>query len=255
MEVLPGQTIAVWFSCGAASAVAAKKTVEIYGHSHTVRILNNPVMEEHEDNRRFLADCEAWIGQSIEIVTNEKWPNASAEQVWKKRRYMAGVNGAPCTTALKKEARQEWERQNKADWHVLGFTVDEQIRHRRFTLTERSNVLPILIESSMTKADCAEYIHKAGIELPAIYRLGYPNANCIGCVKVTSPTYWNHVRRMHPEVFIRRAALSREIGCRLVEVKGERVFLDELSPDARGRDMKTIDFDCGIFCEEKEPKP
>jgi len=40
-----GQIIAVWFSCGAASAVAAKKTIERYGNKHTIRIVNNPVME------------------------------------------------------------------------------------------------------------------------------------------------------------------------------------------------------------------
>lgn len=45
--------IAVWFSCGAASAVAAKLTVEKYGETHKVLIVNNPVKEEHEDNLNF----------------------------------------------------------------------------------------------------------------------------------------------------------------------------------------------------------
>ena len=30
------ETIAVWFSCGAASAVAAKKTIEKYGKTNSV---------------------------------------------------------------------------------------------------------------------------------------------------------------------------------------------------------------------------
>ena len=47
-------TIAVWFSCGASSAVAAKKTIEKYGESHNVIVINNPVINEHIDNRRFL---------------------------------------------------------------------------------------------------------------------------------------------------------------------------------------------------------
>lgn len=38
------ETIAVWFSCGAASAVAAKKTIEKYGNTHNVIIVNNPVV-------------------------------------------------------------------------------------------------------------------------------------------------------------------------------------------------------------------
>lgn len=81
--------------------------------------------------------------------------------------------------------------------------------------------------------------------------MGYPNANCIGCVKATSPTYWNHVRRKHPAIFRERAEQSRELGARLVRVKKQRLFLDELDPEAKGRPMKNMDFECGIFCEER----
>ena len=47
------ETIAVWFSCGAASAVAAKLTVDKYRETHNILIVNNPVKEEHSDNIRF----------------------------------------------------------------------------------------------------------------------------------------------------------------------------------------------------------
>jgi len=159
--------------------------------------------------------------------------------------------GAPCTIELKKVARQEWERHNHVDYHVLGFTYDERNRHERFVLTERSNVLPVLIEEQITKQDCYHILMQQGIDLPRVYRMGYPNANCIGCVKATSPTYWNHVRKMHPDVFEQRARQSREIGAKLVRVKGKRLFLDELDPSEKGRPMKGMDFECGIFCEEK----
>lgn len=105
--------------------------------------------------------------------------------------------------------------------------------------------------TSPTKDDCFQIIHAAGIELPRIYKMGYPNANCIGCVKATSPTYWNHVRKMHPEVFADRASQSRHIGAKIVRYKGQRLFLDELPADAMGKSMKQLpSFDCGIFCEE-----
>lgn len=250
VQVQNGDVIAVWFSCGAASAVAAKKTVERYGSTATIRVLNNPVREEDEDNRRFLYDVEHWLGVRIETVLNSNWPDASAEQVWEKRRGMSFPNGAPCTTELKKKARQEWESRNRADWHVLGFTADEKKRHDRFVLSERGNVLPVLIDAGLTKHDCYGILRAAGIQLPRIYSMGYPNANCIGCVKATSPTYWNHVRQMHPEVFDQRAAQSRALGVRLVRYRGERMFLDELPADAKGRPMKNMDLECGTFCEE-----
>lgn len=245
-----GDTIAVWFSCGAASAVAAKMTIDKYGHSCTVRVINNPVKEEDIDNRRFLKDVEKWIGQPIEIAINNKYPSYSAVEVWDKRAFMSGPKGAPCTIELKKEARYQWEKANHTDWHVLGFTATEQNRYDRFVHFERANTLPILLEANFTKGDCFRIIQAAGIELPLVYVMGYPNGNCIGCPKATSPTYWNHVRRMHPEVFTARAVQSRSIGARLVRYKNKRIFLDELPAEAIGRPMKNMNFECGIFCQE-----
>lgn len=250
--VKPGEPIAVWFSCGAASAVAAKFTVDMFGATNTVRVLNNPVAEEHYDNQRFRRDVSDWIGVDIETVVNPDWPAASCKEVWTKRRFMAGKDGAPCTTELKKRARQKWERHNHIAWHVLGFTYDEQQRHDRFILTERSNLIPVLINRGITKSKCFAILAEANIRLPEIYDLGYPNANCIGCVKASSPTYWNHVRSTHPYQWAERAIQSREIGARLVRYKGKRIFLDELPREARGRPLESVVApECGIFCEEK----
>lgn len=248
------QVIAVWFSRGAASAVAAKLTVDLYGAKHDVRIINNPIKEEDKDGERFQRDVEAWIGRSFESATCSKYPSGSIVEVWARERFMSGPKGAPCTKFLKKYARQEWEMRNHADWHVLGFGAEERARAERFMLTERPNLLPILVYQGITREGAARYLHAAGIRLPRIYDMGYPNGNCPGCSKATSPTYWNHVRVKHPEVFKERAALSRELGAKLVRVKGKRIFLDDLDPNAKGRSMKSMNIDCGIFCEEK-PRP
>lgn len=134
---------------------------------------------------------------------------------------------------------------------MLGFTVDEKDRHENFVLSERSNLLAILIDAGLTKQQCYDRLVLEGIAPPRIYAEGYPNANCPGCVKATSPTYWNHVRRTRPEVFRQRAEMSRRLGVRLVRYLGERIFLDELPPDAVGRPMKTMQIECGVFCEER----
>lgn len=251
-DIVQKKMIAVWFSCGAASAVAAKKTIEKYGTTHIVKVINNPIKEEHPDNQRFLKDVEKWLGVTIETATNPEYKDQSCVDVWARRKYMSGRKFAPCTNELKKDARYLWEATNKPDFHVLGFTVEERHRSDRFIKGERENTLPVLIEANISKADCFKIIQAAGIKLPEIYSLGYPNANCIGCVKATSPTYWNHVRKMHPEQFAERAKQSREIGCRLTRVKGKRIFLDELLPTDKGNSMKNMDFECGIFCEEKK---
>jgi hypothetical protein len=245
------ETIAVWFSCGAASAVAAKKTLERYGNTHKVWIVNNPVVEEDDDNRRFLRDVEQWLGVPIIIHVNPKYAHASAELTWRKHKAMSFIHGAPCTLHLKKHARLDFEQYHHVDWHVLGFTADEQIRHDRFVLGERSNVLPVLIDQGLTKYDCAKILVDAGLALPRVYAEGYPNANCLGCVKATSPTYWNLVRRTRPDVFEQRCITSRELGVRLVRYKGKHIYLDKLPADAVGHPLKTMAVECGIFCEEK----
>ena len=96
-------TIVVWFSCGAASAVAAKKTIELYGKTHTVKIVNNPIDEEDDDNLRFLKDVEQWLGVEIEFATNPKYPSAKCVDVWNDKKFMSSPYGAPCTTTLKKK--------------------------------------------------------------------------------------------------------------------------------------------------------
>lgn len=250
MNPKPGDTIAVWFSNGAASAVAAKKTIELYGGICTIRVINTPIAEEDPDNKRFCKDVEQWLGIKIESATNSKYPNSSCIEVWGDRRYMSGVKGAPCTAILKKEARYQWEKNNHCDWLVMGFTIEETERYQSFVLTERDNTLDVLGGLLLTKEDCFEIVNDAGIRLPMSYLLGFPNANCKGCVKATSPTYWNHVRKHYPEDFKQRAEQSRSIGARLVRYKGQRIFLDELPADAKGRSMKTFKMpECGIFCE------
>ncbi len=239
--------IAVWFSCGAASAVAAKKTIEKYGASHKIIVVNNPVINEHSDNERFLKDCEKWLGQKIIKAINKNYPSCNIVDVFKKRKYISGIKGAPCTVELKKEARYQFEKENEIDWHVLGFTADEKKRSDRFMKFERSNLIPVLINENITKIDCFRIINEAGIKLPEIYSLGYPNANCIGCVKSSSPTYWNLVRKTFPDIYNERAEQSRRIGAKIVVVKGKRKFLDELKPTDKGGKIKS--WDCGIFCD------
>lgn len=82
---------------------------------------------------------------------------------------------------------------------------------------------------------------------PRMYELGYPNNNCIGCVK-GGMGYWNRIRKDFPEVFERRAQLERLVGYSILkESDGTPLYLDELVPN-RG-DMNTEIFpDCGIMC-------
>ena len=235
----------VWFSCGAASAVAASLCPD------AEVVYCDTSASEHPDNARFMRDVERWIGRQVVVVGGRF---KDVDEVFADRRYMGGIAGAPCTLEMKKLPRMAYQRPD--DRHVFGFTADEGGRADRLSANNPELLLDWpLIERGITKAACFAMLAEAGIPLPAMYRLGFNNNNCIGCVKATSPVYWNRVRKHFPEVFAQRAQRSREIGARLARQRGERVFLDELDPESQESFADALS--CGPECgtSDKETTP
>jgi hypothetical protein len=108
----------------------------------------------------------------------------------------------------------------------------------------------ILLEKKLNKSDCLAMIQRAGIELPEMYKLGYQNNNCIGCVK-GGMGYWNKIRVDFPEAFDRMVKLEKTIGAKILKSKGERIWLDELPPNS-GHYPTEQSIECGIFCQMAE---
>lgn len=233
-----------WFSCGAASAVATKLAI---ASGDPITVAYCEVKEEHPDNKRFLEDCQEWFGQEITILKNEHY-DGSIYNVFEKN-YMRTPAGSPCTRALKKQVRQKFEQ--PTDRQVFGYTAEEESRLDRFIDANNDvDIWPILIERSLSKADCLAMIDNAGIELPEMYKLGYNNNNCIGCVK-GGMGYWNKIRDDFPEHFNRMADLEKRKGYTVLKNKEGPLYLHDLNPDS-GNYPKEPDIECGIFCHMAE---
>ena len=229
----------VWFSAGAASAVAAKLTL---AEGPAVLAYTDPGAE-HPDNDRFIADCEKWFGQEVVRLRSTKY--ADTWQVFTERRFLNSPLGALCTTELKKKVRQDFQRPD--DVQVFGYTAEEEHRAARFRAQNPEVDLRCpLIDRGLSKDDCISLVDRAGIVLPAMYRLGYRNNNCVGCVK-GGAGYWNKIRRDFPDTFKRMAELERDIGATVLRMDGEAVYLDELEPD-RGRYADEPAFECSLLC-------
>jgi hypothetical protein len=232
----------VWFSCGAASAVAAKLAVESYSDECSV-VYCDTMVTEHPDNARFFEDVERWIGRSIERIRSSRYQ--TIDDVFEKRRYLAGPKGALCTVEMKKMPREAWQRPD--DVHIFGYTADEARRAADFEERNQSlRVEWLLIDRGIDKDACLRQLGDAGIRLPAMYGLGFEHNNCLGCVKATSPGYWNRVRSHFPEVFARRAHQSRILGVKLVRIRGRRASLDELPAS---EDAPDDSIECGPACQ------
>ena len=225
-----------WFSCGAASAVAAKLAI---ADGDPVTVVYCEVMEEHPDNQRFLKDCENWFGQEIIILGNDKYKR-SIYDVFDKTRYLAGHGGARCTLELKKNVRRDFEL--PTDRQVFGYTVEEKKRIDKFIdANNEVDFWPILVERGLTKVDCLAIVENAGIELPTMYKLGYKNNNCRGCVKAQSPAYWKKVKIDFPNFFERMHEQEKRLNVRICKatingVKDVRMQLDKQIGRASGRE-------------------
>ena len=238
-----------WFSAGAASAVATKLMLT-EGPCEAVYCETGA---EHPDNARFIEDCEKWFGQPVVRIKSDKY--ASTWEVWEKRRWLVGVGGgATCTDEMKKQPRYAYQR--PTDAHVFGYTADanDLARFNRFkeNFPELRSVRAPLIERGITKAGCLGFLQSAGVQPPLTYALGFSSANCIPCVKATSPDAWALWRKHFPAEFERMAKLSRELDVRLCRIKGERRFIDEIPLDwpTTNPIVPACDFLCQIAVED-----
>lgn len=223
-----------WFSCGVSSLVACKLAgCDAVNYIH--------VANQHPDTLRFLADARGVLGMPVTVLQSMRY--VSVDEVIERDRYINGVGGARCTLMLKKRVRQDWEKEH---WgrhvYVWGFDIDERARADRLaeSMPEFDHEFP-LIDRGLRKEDCHALAEDWGVARPAMYDLGYPNNNCIGCVK-GGMGYWNKIREDFPAVFARRARQERELGRSCI--KG--VYLDELEP-GRGAENPVVP-NCSIDC-------
>lgn len=234
-----------WWSAGVTSAVACKFLIETYGVDN-VRLIYFKIGTAHEDNERFKRECEAWYGKEIEVTGSPKYKDQF--DVIEDVRWINGPGGARCTTELKKNVRLRIERETEYDGQCFGFEyVPKEInRALRFQdqYPQAKAIFP-LIERGMDKPACLHYLESNGIERPMMYKLGYPNNNCKGCVK-GGMGYWNKIRVDFPDVFQQMVDAEEDIGASCIN----GIYLKDLDP-GRGKELKVIMPDCGSFCEIK----
>lgn len=247
MPLRDSAPLIAWWSGGVTSAVATKivlnagKQCEIYFFE---------TGNHDPDTYRFMADCERWYGQKIHWLQNRKYKDI--HDVFRKDKYLNGPTGARCTLVLKKEMRWYVERVRHYSGQVFGFENNpkEIKRAERFSF-ENSNRNPRypLIENHIDKPQAIKILNDAGIKVPRMYKLGYHNNNCVGCVK-GGMGYWNKIRQSHPEVFGEMTKTEQALSRTCLK----ETSLLELDP-ARGRHEAPLVDECGVFCEPEGATP
>lgn len=228
-----------WFSCGVTSAVAIKLAQACYSDVKPYFIQTG---SEDKDSFRFLRECEEWFKCNIVILRSSKY--TSHFDVIEKTGVVNTPFGAPCTKCLKKDVRYKLEDDLVSwDGQIFGFDVSERRRFLRFSEQyPKTKAIAPLIEQSLSKSDCMAILEREGIEIPMMYREGFSNNNCIGCVK-GGKSYWSLIRRKYPDVFRRMMELENKYGHSCIN----GCFLKDLPVDYPY--SKPIVPSCSIFCE------
>ena len=112
-----------WFSCGVTSAVACKLAIEEYGKEN-VRLFYIEIDSAHEDNERFIADCEKWLDIKVERRRCKKYKDQF--EVVEIAKYVNFPTGAMCTKVLKKDVRKAIEKEFEYEGQIFGFEYDKK---------------------------------------------------------------------------------------------------------------------------------
>lgn len=226
-----------WISAGVSSFIAG------YLARDVDEFIYIDIENQHPDSMRFIKDCEKALGKPVQMLKSEY---GNVDNVIKTFRFTGSPYGAKCTEVLKKRVRKKWEYQHR-DFeisYVWGFDFNEKNRAERAieSMPQFNHGFP-LIDKMLSKSDVHGIFNRTfNFKRPYMYELGYPNNNCVGCVK-GGMGYWNKIRVDFPEVFQARAQLEREIGHSCIN----GVFLDELEPGRGNMNMEILP-DCSIMC-------
>ena len=206
--------------------------------------------DQHPDSLRFVRDCEKAVGKQITVLRSSEYKSVEQCALTYGGIGNLGNGFYPCTNWLKKRVRKQWEAEHK-DYeitYVWGFDVEEQRRAERTVEAnpQAEHEFP-LIERNLSKKEVHGLFERTfDFKRPVMYDLGYPNNNCVGCVK-GGMGYWNKIRVDFPDVFESRAKLERRVGHTILKDRNGPIYLDELEPTRGSMDMEVFP-ECGIMC-------
>ncbi len=167
----------------------------------------NDTKWEHEDLFRFLKDLENYWNKEIFFDVN----GSSPEDIFYEKNFL-GNNRVPlCSRFLKAEMLQKFAQ--KGD--TLFFGIDLLEKHRAVRIAQVYSNLEMktrfpLIENEILKPEIYKWLKNIGIEIPALYKMGFKHNNCSGgCVR-SGKKQWLHLLKVLPKVYEERERVENE---------------------------------------------
>jgi len=191
----------VSLSGGSASAVAANRVIERY-ESENVTLWFADTLWEDPDLYRFLDDLEKKWDKKIVRFTDGRNPLEVAED----KKLIPNSFAAPCSHVLKQIPFRDFlKKHNKPVTVHLGLDFTEEHRHAKpkeiYESIEGVSVDFPLMWKPLPYMGYTKTIEEWGIEIPRLYKMGFPHNNCGGrCVR-QGASEWIRLLKHFPEKF------------------------------------------------------
>ena len=206
----------VMFSGGLGSWATAKRVAERHGTDDLWLVFadvkgNNPSPHagEDEDTYRFIKEAAANVGGTLVTLTEGR----DVWQVFHDNRFLGNSRLANCSKFLKQQPCREWLDANCDPADTTVYVGIDWTETHRLPGIERA-YLPFKAEAPMTEApfiDAKAECIAAGIEIPRLYKAGFPHNNCGGFCVRAGHAQFELLLREHPERYAYHEAKEHDL--------------------------------------------
>ena len=189
----------VMFSGGVDSWATAKLVAQQYGTDSLYLVFADTKIED-EDLYRFLDESAKNIGGKLIKLEDGRDP----WQVFWDRKFLGNTRKDPCSYFLKRKLINDWMEKN---FNYQDTVIYIGIRYSEKKRFERSQKYwhpwtvksPLLDKPALEKNDILEWIEDEGIDIPRLYHMNLPTANCGGrCIKMGQAA-WKQLLQNWPD--------------------------------------------------------
>lgn len=192
----------VSYSGGIGSAITADMICKEYGRDNVVLLFADTLIEDN-DLYRFNIDVINLLRCRFERIAEGRTP----WQVFNDVKFIGNSRIDPCSKLLKRDLIKKWIRSNyTSDNCIIWVGIDASESHRLSPVVQ--NNLPYIYRSMLierdifiTSKDKLNWCKDNNIEIPKLYRMGFPHNNCGGfCVKA-GLTHFSMLYKLLPDVY------------------------------------------------------
>lgn len=160
----------------------------------------SPHVGEDEDTYRFVNDAAANIGAELVTVSDGRdiW------QVFKDDRFLGNSRLANCSKFLKQKPCRDWLEANHDPAETIVYVGIDWSESHRLPAIE-AGWAPYPVHAPLTeppyidRTDMLAALETAGIEVPRLYRAGFPHNNCGGFCVRAGQAQMELLHREHPD--------------------------------------------------------